>query len=222
MLLQLEHVIDEATIKMLRSWLSEAVFEDGRLTAGVDAAKVKSNEQVSEDDPKTEAMEDLIIDHLWDHDLFVEAARPKRIRPPLFSRYTPGMQYGTHVDSAIMGDERIDLSVTLFLSDPADYDGGELVVELGGLVGEQHVKLPAGSAVLYPTTVLHRVAPITRGVRLAAVTWVRSFVRDPAEREMLYDLKTAQVRLSDQLGKTPEIDLIAKVRANLLRKWIED
>jgi PKHD-type hydroxylase len=219
MLICINNLIDEATVAHLRAWLAEASFEDGRMTAGEDARRVKRNEQVG-DDPRLSEMQDLFIDRLWDHDLFVMAARPKEIRPPLFSRYVPGMCYGLHVDNAFMGDVRIDLSLTLFLSDPSDYDGGELVLESS--IGTRAVKLPAGSAVLYPTGALHQVALVTRGQRLAAVTWVRSLVRDAAAREILFDLETVQHRLGDRLGRTPEIDLLGKSFANLLRRWAED
>lgn len=224
MLILIENLIDEAMLTRLRSWLSSATFEDGRATAGGSARLVKHNEQVSDDpdrpDSRLEEMQDLVKNRLWKHDLFMSAAQPSKIHSPLFSRYTPGMSYGTHMDNALMGEMRSDLSLTLFLSDPSDYDGGELVIDFS--TGERSIKLPAGSAVLYPTTALHRVAEVTRGQRLAAVTWMRSLVRDPAAREILLDLKTARDRLSKQLGKTPEVDLISKTYTNLLRRWIED
>jgi PKHD-type hydroxylase len=224
MLICIENLIDEATITRLRGWMAEATFEDGKATAGGNAALVKSNQQVSNDpvhpDPKLEEMKHLIRDALWDNPLFCAAAQPQRIHPPLFSRYTEGMSYGTHMDNALMGKSRVDMSLTLFLSNPEDYDGGELVIELP--FGERAIKLPAGSAVLYSTTALHRVATVTRGERLAAVTWVRSYIRDPALRELLYDLRTSYYRLADQLGKTPEIDQLSKVYTNLLRRWTED
>lgn len=224
MLICIENLIDEATVARLREWMAEATFEDGKVTAGGNAAMVKNNQQVRGDpdcpDPKLEEMKHLLRDTLWDNDLFCAAAHPKRIHPPLFSRYTAGMGYGTHMDNALMGNSRVDMSLTLFLSNLSDYDGGELVIELP--FGERAIKLPAGSAVLYSTTALHRVATVTRGERLAAVTWVRSYVRDPAQREMLFDLRTAHHRLADQLGKTPEVDLLSKTHTNLLRRWIED
>jgi PKHD-type hydroxylase len=224
MLICIENLIDEATVAQLRSWMAEALFEDGKATAGGNAAAVKNNQQVSSDpkrtDPKLQEMKSLIRDALWGNAVFCAAVEPKRILPPLFSRYTTGMSYGIHMDNALMGDSRVDMSLTLFLSNPADYDGGELVIEFP--FGERAVKLVAGGAVLYSTTALHRVAPVTRGERLAAVTWVRSLIRDPAQREMLYDLKTAHHRLADQLGKTPEVDLLSKVHTNLLRRWAED
>lgn len=224
MLILIENLIDEATVARLRCWLAEATFEDGRATAGGNAAKVKRNEQVSDDpdnrDPQLEKMQDFLEDLLWEHGLFMAAAQPKEIHQPLFSRYTLGMSYGTHTDNALMGEMRVDLSLTLFLSDPADYDGGELVIDFP--TGERSIKLAAGSAVLYPATALHRVAEVTRGQRLAAVTWIRSLVRDVAKREILFDLRTAHHRLSKQLGKTPEVDLLSKTHTNLLRRWVEN
>jgi PKHD-type hydroxylase len=224
MLILIENLIDEATVLRLRGWLAEATFEDGRATAGGNAAKVKHNEQVSDDpdrsDPQLEKMQDFLEDSFWNHGFFMAAAQPKEIHPPLFSRYTTGMRYGTHMDNALMGDMRVDLALTLFLSDPADYDGGQLVIDFP--TGERAIKLPAGSAVLYPATALHRVEEITRGSRLAAVTWIRSLVRDAAKREILFDLRTAHHRLAKQLGKTPEIDLLSKTHTNLLRRWVED
>lgn len=224
MLILIENLIDKETLTKLQSWMAEATFEDGRATAGGNAAKVKVNEQVSSDpnnkDPKLEAMQDLVVDLLWDNGLFYAAAQPKEIHSPLFSRYTAGKQYGLHMDNALMGDMRIDMSLTLFLSDPTDYDGGELIMYFP--TGERSVKLAAGSAVLYPTTALHRVAEVTRGERLVAVTWIRSLVRDPAKREILFDLKTAHYRLSDQLGKTQEMDMLSKTYTNLLRRWVDD
>jgi PKHD-type hydroxylase len=223
-LICIEDLIHKETVARLQSWLAEATFEDGRATAGGSARLVKRNEQVSDDpdnrDPRLEQMQDIVEDLLWDHDLFMAAAQPKEIHPPLFSRYTPGMSYGTHMDNAMMGKMRIDLSITLFLSDPSDYDGGELVIDFS--TGERAIKLPAGSAVLYATTALHRVAEVTRGQRLAMVTWIRSLVRDPAKREILFDLKTAHHRLADQIGKTAEVDLLSKTHTNLLRRWVED
>lgn len=224
MLTCLENLIDEATVVRLRDWLSAATFEDGRATAGGNARLVKHNEQVSSApdtrDPRLKEMQTLVEDLLWDYEPFMVAAQPSKIKPPLFSRYLPGMHYGTHMDNAIMGEMRVDLSLTLFLSDPSDYDGGELVIDFS--TGTRAIKLPAGSGVLYATTAPHRVAEVTRGQRLAVVTWMRSLVRDPAAREILQDLKTAQRRLSEQLGKTPEVDLLGKTYTNLLRRWVED
>jgi PKHD-type hydroxylase len=220
MLLCIVDLLDKATVARLREWLGQAIFADGRTTAGSEAREVKQNEQVDRADPQFADMQKLVTERLWDHGLFTMATQPSSIRPPLFSRYVPGMVYGSHVDNVIMGGVRTDVSLTVFLSDPADYDGGELIIE--STAGEQDIKLSAGSGVLYPTTALHRVAPVRRGQRLAAVTWVRSLVRDSAAREILFDLETARHRLFEQLGKTPELDLLSKTHANLLRRWAED
>jgi PKHD-type hydroxylase len=223
-LLCIDHLIDEATVAKLQGWLAAAAFEDGRVTAGGSARQVKHNEQVSDDqddgDPQIVQMQHLVKSALWDCGLFDDAALPKEIRRPLFSRYLPGMSYGTHMDNALMSDMRVDMSVTLFLSEPADYDGGELVIDFP--TGARAIKLPAGSAVVYSTTELHRITEVTRGRRLAAVTWVRSFVRDAARRQILLDLKTAHHQLFEQVGKTPAVDLLLKTRSNLLRQWAED
>ena len=220
MLIMIANVLDAENVQWLRDNLAEVRYVDGRQTAGREARLVKRNDQVDRADPLLARMQDLVTDRLLDHQLFRMAARPHLVRPPLFSRYEPGMAYGSHVDDAIMGGMRTDLSVTVFLSDPEDYDGGELVIE--SAAGEQDVKLAAGDAVVYPTTFLHRVAPVTKGERLAAVTWVRSLVRDAAKREMLFDLETARHALFERLGKTPELDLLAKTQSNLLRRWAED
>lgn len=220
MLIMIANVLDAENVQWLRDNLAQVRYVDGRQTAGREARLVKRNDQVDRADPLLARMQDLVTDRLLDHQLFRMAARPHLVRPPLFSRYEPGMAYGSHVDDAIMGGMRTDLSVTVFLSDPEDYDGGELVIE--SAAGEQDVKLAAGDAVVYPTTFLHRVAPVTKGERLAAVTWVRSLVRDSAKREMLFDLETARHALFERLGKTPELDLLAKTQSNLLRRWAED
>jgi PKHD-type hydroxylase len=146
---------------------------------------------------------------------------PHRFAPPLFARYTPGMEFGTHMDNAVMGAERMrsDVSVTVFLSEPEDYDGGELVMETSG--GEVAYKLPAGSAVTYPSTMLHRVAPVTRGTREVAVTWAQSLVRAADRREILFDLERVGRTLFERDGKTPEFDLLNKSTANLRRMWVD-
>jgi PKHD-type hydroxylase len=220
MLLMIANVLDADNLRWLRDNHGKLRFVDGRQTAGREARTVKRNEQVDRDDPLLADMQALVVDRLLDNRLFRMATRPHVVRPPLFSRYEPGMAYGSHVDDAIMGGMRTDVSVTVFLSEPDEYEGGELVIESAG--GEQDVKLGAGSAVVYPTTSLHRVAPVTAGERRAAVTWVRSLVRDAAARELLFDLETARHGLFERLGKTPELDLLAKTQSNLLRLWAED
>jgi PKHD-type hydroxylase len=145
--------------------------------------------------------------------------RPKAITELLFSRYQPGDEYGTHVDNPVIDGIRTDVSFTLFLSPPASYEGGELIIDT--MAGEEEIKLDAGQLVAYPSTTLHRVNLVTRGERLAAVGWAQSYIRDAGRREILFDLDTARQRLFAHSGKTPEFDLIAKTAANLFRMWAE-
>src|SRR6185295_2741347 len=159
-------------------------------------------------------------ERIMGNDVFQMAVRPKALTPLLFSRYEPGMNYGSHVDDALMDGMRSDVSFTLFLSEPASYDGGELVIE--STSGEDAVKLEAGSLVAYPSTALHHVAEVTRGVRLAAVGWARSYIRDGARRELLFDLDTARRQMFARDGKSADYDLVSKSLANLLRMWVED
>jgi len=210
-------------LERVRGELEQVEFRDGRETAGWHARTVKRNTQASGRDRRVARLRDEVGAVLEGHALFSMAARPHRITPVLFSRYETGMEYGAHVDDAVMnapqGRIRTDISFTLFLSDPESYDGGELVTDT--TAGEQSYKLPAGSLVLYPSSTLHRVNPVTRGRRLAAVGWVQSQVRDPAQREILFDLDTTRRRLFDEQGKTETFDVISKSLANLTRMWAE-
>jgi Uncharacterized iron-regulated protein len=202
--------------------LQQAEFVDGKTTAGRYVKSVKNNQQIKTDTEITSELRSLVLEALKRNELFQVAARPKIIRPIVFSRYDVGMYYGSHFDNAIMGDEsisRTDVSLTLFLTDPDTYQGGELVIETS--LGEQSFKLDAGSAIVYPSSTLHRVETVTEGTRWAAVTWIQSLVRDPSEREILFDLDTARRSIFQQYGKTIEFDLIAKSHANLLRKWAD-
>jgi PKHD-type hydroxylase len=224
MLMCIADVLSISELNCLVTQLHQAKFVDGQLTAGWHARLVKHNRQVQDDGSgQLLVWQRQIQDALDRHPLFQMAAHPKVIRSPLFSRYESGMSYGTHVDNSLMGSGanimRSDLSLTLFLSDPDTYMGGELVIE--STQGEQTFKLPAGAMVVYPSSALHRVEPVTQGVRLAAVTWVQSLVRDASDREILFDLDTARQLLFAKSGKTSEFDLIAKSYANLLRKWAE-
>ncbi len=224
MLMCIADVLTAAEVARTVAQLGKVQFVDGKLTAGWHAKLVKHNLQAQIGTSGTVAqLQEHVHQALQQHPLFDMAVRPKLVRPVLFSRYEPGMSYGTHVDNAVMddGDQRMrsDVSLTLFLSDPATYTGGELVIE--STHGEQAFKLPAGAMVVYPSSTLHRVEPVTQGVRLAAVTWVQSLVREPADREILFDLDTACKAVFDQYGKTPEFDLLSKSLANLLRKWVD-
>ncbi len=194
-------------------------FVDGKSTAGWAARGVKSNLQAAGDDPLAEAILARLKRRLEAHPVFATAARPHRFGPLLLSRYEAGMGYGRHVDDAVMGGVRSDLSFTLFLADPAAYGGGELVVE--STAGEQGFKLEPGHLVLYPSTTLHRVETVTRGTRLACVGWLQSRVRDSARRELLFELDTARRRLFDEQGKGEVFELVDKSFRNLLRMWVE-
>ena len=219
MLLSIADVLSAADLEEVRAGLATATFVDGKATAGWSARLVKSNLQASRG-PELERVRGLVDTRLREHPVFALAVRPKTILGPMFSRYEPGHAYGAHVDDALMGGVRTDVSFTLFLAEPDSYDGGELVIDTAA--GEEAFKLPAGSVVAYPASTLHRVMPVTRGARLAAVGWVRSFVRDPARRELLFDLETARRRLFDRDGKSAESDLLAKCAANLVRMWCDD
>lgn len=201
--------------------LDRAEFSDGKLTAGWHAQSVKQNLQLAATDPSELGLQATIAAALQRHRLFQAAVRPKVVRPALFNRYEAGMSYGYHTDNALMphGADwlRSDISMTLFLNSPEDYVGGELVIETS--LGEECFKLAAGSAIVYPSGTLHAVREVSQGVRLAAVTWVQSWVRDPAQREILFDLDTARQVMFAQFGKTAEFDLISKSLSNLLRQW---
>lgn len=213
-------VLDSSETAAARETLGKVAFVDGRATAGWHARLVKNNLQAASADVVVNALRSTLSAKISANPLFRLVARPKSLTPLILSRYEPGMAYGSHVDDALMNGVRSDVSFTLFLSEPDSYEGGALVIETAG--GEEEIKLPAGSLVAYPSTTLHRVAEVTSGARLAAVGWARSFVRDPARRELLFDLDTARQGIFQKDGKTPEFDLLSKTSANLLRMWAED
>lgn len=215
----LEGVLSPEDMTLAREVLAEAQFVDGRATAGATARRVKDNLQALGDDPRIDDLGRFVLEALNRHPIFPIAARPAAFSRVLFSRYEPGMRYGAHVDDAMMGVGggrlRTDLAFTIFLADPETYEGGALVVH--GAAGETRVKLGAGDAVLYPAGTVHEVEPVGTGARLAAVGWVQSLVRDPARREVLFDL--AQVR-ADWPGGAPPLAL-DKTISSLLRMWAE-
>jgi PKHD-type hydroxylase len=223
MILCIGEVLNAEELAELRKLAAEGTFGDGAKTAGWHARLVKHNEQL--EGPAGEAAAAKVAAALRRSGNFMSSAYPVKVRPPMISRYEPGQTYGSHVDDAIMGMGpsgarlRTDIAVTLFLSAPEDYEGGELTIDT--TAGEQLFKLPAGAMVTYPADSLHRVAPVTRGVRLAAVTWVQSSVRDPAKREILFDLDRTRRALFDKEGKTAMFDTLSKTHANLLRLWAE-
>ena len=219
MIISIANVLDREVIDEARAELARATFVDGKTTAGWSARLVKENLQARKTDAVARLGEKL-VEKLASNDVFALAVRPKTFTPLIFSRYGAGHAYGSHVDDAVMGGLRTDVSFTLFLADPESYDGGELVIETAG--GEEHVKLPAGAVVAYPSSSLHRVAEVTRGERLVAVGWVRSLIRDAGRRELLFDLDTARRRLFERNGKSADFDLLSKCTANLIRMWAED
>jgi PKHD-type hydroxylase len=214
------NLLPAAEVKTVRAAVKRASFVDGRETAGFAARLVKNNRQAEGSDRSLETVRKLIAERILGNEVFRLAVRPKALSPLLFSRYEKAMNYGSHVDDAIMSGMRTDVSFTLFLCDPKDYNGGELVIESAS--GEETFKLDAGSLVAYPSTALHRVADVTRGVRLAVVGWARSLIRDAAQRELLFDLDTARRQIFARAGKTEEFDLVSKSLANLMRMWVED
>jgi PKHD-type hydroxylase len=217
--LVIQNILSEAEASAICEALAnDAVFADGRGTAGFHAKLVKKNEQAT--GAKSEAVVKKIETALNQHPVFHAAALPRDFVRLLVSRYRPGMRYGTHVDDALIDGKRTDLSFTLFLSDPSSYEGGALVIE--GNDGEQEFKLPIGSLVLYPSTALHRVEEVTSGERLAAVGWVRSFIRDQGQREILFDLENTIASLRVAEAERAVLDRLFKVRANLMRMWVDD
>jgi PKHD-type hydroxylase len=221
MLLIIHGVLKPDELALARVWLAEAPFVDGKLSAGAAARRVKANEERDRGAGGMERLDRLVMGALARHPAYRNGALPLHAASPLYARYRPGMTYGEHLDDPIMGAEgvlyRSDIAVTVFLSEPEAYDGGELVIRTAA--GEQKVKEAAGDAVLYPASTIHQVSPVTRGERLVAVTWVQSLVRDPARRELLYGLNLAREKL---LAAAPEAEETAQVNAaylNLIRMW---
>jgi len=220
MFIFISDVLDAEVLSSLRETFELLEFEEGASSAGWHARTVKRNRQAVPD-ARLRQIQARITASLQSSDVFRAAALPKRIAPPMLARYGPREEYGLHVDNAVLGNPplRSDLSLTLFLSEPDAYEGGELIVDTPA--GEEAVKLPAGSAVLYPSTTLHRVAPVESGERLAAVTWIESLVRSGEDRAILFDLDLAKRRLYESSGKSEIFDLVAKAHTNLLRRWAE-
>ena len=213
------NVLSAEEIKLVRAALKRARFVDGRATAGFAARMVKNNRQ-AEPARSLDTIRKLVAERVLGNEVFRLAVRPKALSPLIFSRYEKNMHYGSHVDDALMEGMRTDVAFTLFLSDPASYSGGELAIE--SAAGEDAFKLDPGSLVAYPATSLHRVTDVTHGERLAAVGWARSFIRDAARRELLFDLDSARRQIFAREGKSTEFDLLSKSFANLLRMWVED
>src|SRR5271155_1549387 len=225
MLLPIPDVLTASQVLRARQLLDEAEWVDGRVTAGHQSVRAKDNMQLPEGSPVARELGAMILSALEQNALFVSAALPAKVFPPLFNRYQGGQAFGTHVDNAIRQVTgtphriRTDLSATLFLAGPEEYDGGELVVE--DTYGTHNVKLPAGHAILYPATSLHQVRPVTRGTRLASFFWVQSMVRDDGERTLLFDLDVGIQRLNGGGSGRPAAVQLTGVYHNLLRRWAD-
>ncbi|MGD2181387.1 Fe2+-dependent dioxygenase [Lusitaniella coriacea] len=218
----IDDVLAPEELQRILTHFDRADFVDGKKTAGWHAKLVKNNMQLPSKATSTQELRKQVKEALIRNKLFQALVQPKIVHSLLFSRYEVGMSYGTHVDNAFMGKGefwRSDISFTLFLCEPEGYEGGELVIEASD--GDRAYKLPSGSALIYPSSTLHRVNPVTAGVRFAAVGWVQSLVRDPDKREILFDLDTARRSLFAKEGKTIEFDLISKSYTNLLRQWAD-
>lgn len=225
MLLHLPQILNSEAVRGLRERLADdALWIDGRASAGPQALAVKRNEQAAQDHPVTQALQAQVLAAVQRNPLFFSAALPRRYFNPLFNRYRPEHPaYGAHIDGAVLHSRRTqewvrtDLSCTLFLSDPEEYDGGELTVH--DTYGVQRIKLAAGDAVLYPGTSLHEVTPVTRGTRLASFFWVESMVRSDEQRRLLFDLDMNLLKLRERHGECAETTALTGVYNNLLRQW---
>lgn len=217
----LQHVLEAEDVARVRADLEALAWKPGKRTAGAAARGVKDNLQADAADPRTQALERFVTEALGRHPLFDIGARPARLSRVLFSRYETGMTYGAHTDDALMGAAdaklRTDLAFTLFLSAKDSYEGGALVVE--SALGEQEIALEAGDAILYPAGSIHHVAPVTHGIRYAAVGWIQSFVADAAQREILFDLSVTRSRLAEAGVAREELLRLDNSISNLLRMW---
>ena len=226
MLIAIPGLLDASGVARVRGIVDGGEWVDGNVTSGPQAALAKKNEPLVEASAAAREAGGIVLDALGKSPLFIAAALPLKIFPPLFNRYAGGHEFGIHVDNAVRiqrGSEfraRSDLSITVFLEDPGEYEGGELLVE--GQFGAQSVKLPAGDAILYPSSSLHKVTPVTRGCRVASFFWIQSMVRDDGARRLLFDLDSAVQRLAGQLGQDDRsVVELTGVYHNLLRRYAD-
>ncbi|PZD72634.1 PKHD-type hydroxylase [Acaryochloris thomasi RCC1774] len=218
MIFTLTNLLPPEEVTSIVNRLDPEDFIDGKLTAGWAAKRVKENTQLGSKVSYGNEIKEKLKQALIKHQKFQSAARPKTVHSMLISRYEAGMSYGAHVDNALMGNHlRSDLSFTIFLNSPKGYEGGELIIQEAEQ--DRAIKLEAGSVIVYPSSTLHRVAEVKTGVRLVAVGWVQSLFRDPAQREILYDLDRARRSIFKTSGKSQEFDWIAKSMSNLMRQW---
>ncbi len=230
MMVRVPQLLTPEQVADMRALMGKADWVDGRVTAGQQSGQAKHNLQIAENSPAARALGDVILSALGRNELFTSAALPLRVFPPLFNRYDGGMNFGSHVDNAIrfvkpsLGTGapirvRTDLSATLFLTDPADYDGGELVIE--DTYGEHRVKLAAGDMVLYSATSRHHVTPVTRGSRWSSFFWIQSMIRDERARQMLFEMDSTIQALRRQVGDSSEIVTLTGLYHNLVRRWAD-
>lgn len=220
MMIKISNLLLPDEISAIAKRLNPADFIDGRVTAGWAAKKVKNNSQLDSKSNYGNDIKDRLKKALMNHPKFKAAAMPKTIHSIMISRYEEGMSYGAHVDNAFMSNNlRSDISFTIFLNSPQDYDGGELIIQETEAV--RAIKLDAGSVILYPSSTLHRVSLVKTGIRLVAVGWVQSLFRDPAKREIIYELDCVRRSIFNANGKTHEFDLISKSMTNLMRQWAD-
>lgn len=223
MLLTISGVIPKPQLERVRQLLQRAEFKDGKLSAGMEAQRVKNNEEMVQEAGLYSALNNLVMGCLVQHPVYQQAVLPARVAAPYYARYTQGMRYGDHIDDPVMGSGtdryRSDVSTTVFLSDPDEYDGGELVIR--SAFGEHAIKLAAGDAVVYPSSSLHHINTVARGARLVAVTWAQSLVRDPNQRELLYQLCQAREKLLQERPEAEETAWVSNSYANLVRMWSE-
>lgn len=213
MILHIENVIDRGTLSVIRDKLTQEQFTSGAESAGWAAKQVKNNQQIRAPHPLIE----LLHKRLEQHELFKVAARPAHFVNVMINRYDQGQAYGTHMDDALMGTTRTDMSFTLGLTPLSDYEGGELVIEDSS--GERAWRLEQGDVLLYPTQFLHRVNPVSKGSRIAMVGWIESLLREPQQREICFELYTAMRHEFEQQGKSAQFDVLSKTYNNLLRRW---
>jgi PKHD-type hydroxylase len=223
MMVHIPRVLNAEQVARCRAVMIEAAWVDGRVTAGHQSAQVKNNLQLPENSAAGRELGNMVLDALARNNLFMSAVLPKQVFPPLFNRYEAGMTFGSHVDNAIRAGNgvriRTDVSSTLFISAPEDYDGGELVVE--DTYGTHNVKLPAGDMIVYPATSLHNVTPITRGSRIASFFWTQSMIRDESKRSLMFDMDMAIIKLARDHPEHPSAVELTSVYHNLLRQWAE-
>lgn len=225
MLLHIPEVLSGESLQQVQQLLEQAEWVDGKVTAGTQSAQVKNNMQLPEDSPAAQAAGHIILTALGHHPIFMSAALPKRVFPPLFNCYQGGMAFGNHVDNSVRtiartGEHiRTDVSCTLFLAEPDSYEGGELIVE--DTYGVHSVKLPAGHAVIYPSTSLHRVEPVTQGARVASFFWLQSMIRDDSKRALLFDMDMNIMRLRETYGDQETIIGLTATYHNLVWMWAE-